>query len=222
VSRSHTKASRPLRSKSGLSQRLPGGESEGLDPRPLTPGLADGQPVSPTTSGPVRLPVCTVRSQLTLPGFLHTAESRGLPRWYRCGLADAGLSTATTEKYRTGRRASPAECRRLIQIASTVPRFSSGKAEYRQTTVLVHRSAVGLIPPAVTISTDGIRLFVRETLSVPIRRLSHHVLTASSISSSHRLREGGNSSPGSHRRPRSARCAVEISYILLNMQTMSM
>ena len=48
------------------------------------PGLADGQPVSPTTSGPVRLPNRTIRSPINLTRFLHTAASRGLPRCYRC------------------------------------------------------------------------------------------------------------------------------------------
>jgi flagellin-like protein len=53
VSRSHTKAPRPRLSNPGLSQGLSTRESEGLDQRPLTPGLADGQPIPPTASGPV-------------------------------------------------------------------------------------------------------------------------------------------------------------------------
>jgi hypothetical protein len=53
VSCSQTKAPRSGLSNPGLSQGLSARESEGLVRCPLTSGLADGQPVPPTTSGPV-------------------------------------------------------------------------------------------------------------------------------------------------------------------------
>ena len=52
--RSQTKAPWVGRSHPGLSQVASIWESAGLNQHPLTLGLADGHPVSPTTSGPVR------------------------------------------------------------------------------------------------------------------------------------------------------------------------
>ena len=67
----------------GFLRWLPCRESEGLDQHPLTPGLADRQPVPPTASGPVGR-ICAFDSESHQASALPpTAEAGGLLRCYR-------------------------------------------------------------------------------------------------------------------------------------------
>jgi hypothetical protein len=74
-------------------------KSEGLNLRPLTPGLADGQPVPPTTSGPVG----HSRSE---PGpnqahaLLPTLKAGGFPRCYRCDSPRCSVDLVQDSRYR--------------------------------------------------------------------------------------------------------------------------
>jgi hypothetical protein len=67
----------------GFLRWLPCRESEGLVRCPLTPGLADGQPVPPTACGPMGRIFASIRSHIKFTRFLPRL-SRGLPRCYRC------------------------------------------------------------------------------------------------------------------------------------------
>jgi len=74
----------------GVLRWLSGGESEGLDQHPLSPGLADGQPVPPTASGPVgRIYVFRSESHQSY-ALPPTAESETLPRCFRCNTNRVG------------------------------------------------------------------------------------------------------------------------------------